>query len=76
MSASDLGGHQVHVIIEGHRKQEIGFTYAGFALDVHVDPVTLNEFDAFQLRSAPEPAGFLVYDGDLVPSLEKRCYCS
>jgi hypothetical protein len=74
--ARHLRRHQVHVVIEGDREQEVGFTDAGVALDVYIDPVALDQFDALELGSSTQPAGFFVYYGDLVAPLEKRGYCS
>ena len=47
-----------------------------FALNVYIDAVSLDQFDAFEPGSAAQATGFFVYDGDLVTSLEERCYRS
>jgi hypothetical protein len=74
MRARYLRRHQVHVVIESDRQQYIGFPDAGFALDINVNAVALNQFDAFQPGGAAKAAGVFVYDGDLVAPLDKRCY--
>jgi hypothetical protein len=76
MCARDLRRHQVHVVIEGHRQQDVSFADAGFALNVYIDAVALNKLDAFKPRSPAKTAGLFVYNGDLVASIEKSCYCS
>jgi hypothetical protein len=75
MRACYLRRHQIHVVIERDRQQYVGFPDTGFALDINVNAIALNEFDAFQPGGAAKTAGFFVYDGDLVAPFEKRCYC-
>jgi hypothetical protein len=76
VTARYLGSHQVHVVVESYGQEDVGFAHAGVALNIYVYPVALNELDSFQIRSAAEPACFFIDEGDLVASVEKRCYCS
>jgi hypothetical protein len=76
MAARDLSSHEVYVVIEGHRQQEVGISHPGLALHINIDAVALYEFDTLQLGCAPQPTGFLIYDSDFVPSFQKRCDCS
>jgi hypothetical protein len=76
MRARYLRSHQIHIVIESHRQQDVSFANAGLALDVNVNAVALNKLYAFQPRGAAESTRFFVYDGDLVAAFEKSCYCS
>ena len=76
MCAGHLGSHQVDIVIESHRQQDVGFANTGVALNVYIDPVALNKLDAFEMRRAPKTTRLFIYDGDLVASIEKCCYSS
>ena len=71
MRAGDLCGHQVDVVVAGDGQQHIRVANARLALHINIDPVSLDQLDAFELRSAAEPCCFFVNNRNLVASLQK-----
>src|SRR5262249_46808058 len=76
VSASDLRGHQVDVVVKSDGEKNVSFADACFTLDVDIDAVALDKLYALKSRGATQAASFLVYACDLVSPIEERCYCS
>src|SRR5713101_126141 len=76
VGTSHLGGHQVDVVVAGNGEQQIGFAHARLALNVDIDSIPLDQFNAFILGSAAETPGFFIDDSDLVATFDQRGNCS
>src|SRR5262249_18005131 len=74
--SSDLSGHEIDIVVESDGKKHIGFTHAGFTLDIYVDAVSVDELNTFEVGRATEAAGLFVDKTDLMSSFEQRGYGS
>jgi hypothetical protein len=71
VSPRNLRSHQIHIIVARDRQQDVSVADPGFALNIDVNSIPLDQFDALELRRAAETAGFLIDDGNMVASIEE-----
>ena len=70
MRAGHLCGHQIDIVVARDGKQHVRVAYTRFPLDIHIDAITLDKLDAFELRGAAKPRRFFIDERNLVASLQ------